>query len=222
MNNEKKKQNLSRKKIVNSAIILFANKGFESTSTREICRHAGVNLSLIPYYFGNKDGLYTDIIENILDYGLAYLNEEIKKVSLIHLLSREEKIHLYISLLEKYANFIYSDNVPNAFVILMIKEQVSNSKFSQLYSQKISVLYKALIKLLASILDKSETDKGVIFEVTSVIGQILSFTVMNRATLSCLKQDFYTKDDSRRIKNAISSYIQTSLEKLNIRKPVLV
>lgn len=218
MNSEKKKQNLSRKKIVNSAIILFASKGFDSTSTREICRHAGVNLSLIPYYFGNKDGLYTNIIETILDYGLKYIHEEIKKVDNINILDKEEKINLYVSILEKYAEFIYSENVPNAFIILMIKEQVSNSKFAQLYSQKISVLYQALIKTLASILDKNENDKGIIFEVASIIGQILSFTIMNKATLSCLNQDTYTKEDSKRIKKIILSYIHTSLEKLNLKK----
>ena len=107
MENEKKKQNLSRKKIVNSAIVLFANKGFESTSTREICKHAGVNLSLIPYYFGNKDGLYTSIIESIINYGLTFLKDEIEKANEIDGLSLEEKAELYRNLLLKYSDFLY-------------------------------------------------------------------------------------------------------------------
>jgi len=221
MDSEKKKQNLSRKKIINSAIVLFANKGFESTSTREICKHAGVNLSLIPYYFENKDGLYTSIIESILNYGITYLNDEIKRVDNINILNKDEKIGLYVALLKNYADFIYSENVPNAFVILMIKEQVSNSKFSQLYSQKISILYKALIKILASIMDKKESDKMIIFEVASIVGQILSFTVMNRAALSYLNQDFYTKDDNKRIKNMVFSYIDQSLERLNLKQDLM-
>lgn len=218
MNSEKKKQNLSRKKIINSAIILFANKGFESTSTREICKHAGVNLSLIPYYFENKDGLYTSIIESILNYGIAYLHEEIKRVDDLNVLNRDQKIDLYIALLKKYADFIYSENVPGAFVILMIKEQVSNSKFSQLYSQKISILYTSLIKILASVMEKKESDKNIIFEVSSVVGQILSFIVMNRATLICLNQDFYSKDDNKRIKKLVFEHIDYSVQRLNLRK----
>jgi len=217
MENEKKKQNLSRKKIVNSAIVLFANKGFESTSTREICKHAGVNLSLIPYYFGNKDGLYTSIIESIINYGLTFLKDEIEKANEIDGLSLEEKAELYRNLLLKYSDFLYSDNVPSSFVVLMIKEQaVSHSKFSEIYSQKIGILYKTLRRILASILNKKENDKAVVFEVSSIIGQILSFKIMDRATLPPLKQDFYTKDDMKKIKNIISSHIETSLEKLNI------
>lgn len=223
MNSEKKKQNLSRKKIINSAIVLFAGRGFESTSTREICKHAGVNLSLIPYYFGSKDGLYTNIIESIINYGLEFLYEDIEKTSGINTMTSGEKIDLYRRLLEKYVDFLYSENVPNSFVILMIKEQtVPHSKFSEIYSKKISVLYKALRKTLASILEKSENDKAIIFEVSSIIGQILSFKFMDRATLTSLSQDSYTKEDYKKIKNIILFHIEQHLEKLNIASLVKV
>jgi len=219
MENEKKKQNLSRKKIVNSAIVLFANKGFESTSTREICKHAGVNLSLIPYYFGNKDGLYTSIIDSIINYGLTFLQDELTKMNGLPAMTLDEKIELYRNLLAKYTDFLYSENVPSSFVVLMIKEQtVSHSKFSEMYAQKINILYKALRKILASILDKKENDKFIIFEVSSVIGQILSFKIMDRATLPHLGQDFYTKEDTKKIKKIILSHIDTSLEKMGIVK----
>lgn len=213
---DKKKQNLSRKKIINSAILLFANKGFDSTSTREICKHAGVNLSLIPYYFGNKDGLYISIIESIINYGLNFLQKYISQVDNIKEMDMDERIDLYRSILETYADFLYSENVPSSFVILMIKEQtVSHSKFSEIYTQKINILYGALRKVLASILGKKETDKTITFEVSSIIGQILSYKLMDRATLDSLGQDLYTKDDQKRIKKIVLSYIDTNIAKLN-------
>ena len=215
MNSDKKKQNLSRKKIVNSAILLFANKGFESTSTREICKHAGVNLSLIPYYFGNKEGLYVSIIESIINYGLAFLQDEIIKANDVSKMNLEEKYDLYQTLLKKYADFLYSENVPSSFVILMIKEQtILHSKFSEMYTQKINLLYKALRKILSSILNKKENDKAVIFEVSSVVGQILSFKIMDKATLSSLNQDNYTKENVKKVKEIVFSHIDTSIEKI--------
>lgn len=215
-NREKNKQNLSKKKIINSAIVLFANKGFGSTTTREICKHAGVNLSLIPYYFGNKEGLYMNIIDSILNYGLAYMQNEISQANSVNSLSINEKITLYRTLLEKYVEFLYSENVPSSFVALMIKEQlISHSKFSDVYSQKISIFYGALRKILASISNKRESDKAVIYEVSSIIGQILGYKLMNRATLDALGQDLYTKDDNKKIKNIVLSYIDIALEKIN-------
>lgn len=218
MNNEKKKQNLSRKKIINSAIVLFANKGFDSTSTREICKHAGVNLSLIPYYFESKDGLYTNIIESIINYGLAFLQDDLIKVNNLVNMNIDEKIDLYRSILEKYAEFLYSENVPSSFVVLMIKEQtVSHSKFSEIYSQKINILYSALRKVLASILEKKEKDKLITFEVSSIIGQVLGYKLMDKATLDSLGQDFYTKEDNKKIMKFVMSYIDTNIQNLKLK-----
>lgn len=220
MSNEKKKQNLSRKKLINSAISLFAEKGFDCTSTREICKHAGVNLSLIPYYFGSKEGLYIDIIESIFHYGLTFMQEELVKVATISSMSKSEQVELYRSILYKYAETLYSDNVPSNFVVLMIKEQASpHSKFSQAYFQKIDIIYRALRKVLASVLNKDITDKIVIFEVSSIIGQIISFKILDRATLPYLGQDSYNRQDIARIKKIIFSHIDTSIEKLGIKTP---
>ena len=42
---------------------LFAEKGFEGTSTREIAKDANVNISMISYYFGSKEKLYEKLVE---------------------------------------------------------------------------------------------------------------------------------------------------------------
>ena len=48
----------SRGRLVRSALRLFAEKGYEGATTREICDSAGANISAIRYYFGDKAGLY--------------------------------------------------------------------------------------------------------------------------------------------------------------------
>jgi AcrR family transcriptional regulator len=48
----------ARTRLVMAALQVFAEKGFEGASTREICEMAGVNISAIRYYFGDKAGLY--------------------------------------------------------------------------------------------------------------------------------------------------------------------
>lgn len=45
-------------RLIRAAIELFGRKGFEGTSTRQIARDAGVNISGIAYHFGGKQGLY--------------------------------------------------------------------------------------------------------------------------------------------------------------------
>lgn len=51
------------KKILYSAEKLFADKGFAATSTRDIAKSAGVNVSMISYYFGSKEKLFEEIFK---------------------------------------------------------------------------------------------------------------------------------------------------------------
>jgi TetR/AcrR family transcriptional regulator, regulator of cefoperazone and chloramphenicol sensitivity len=48
----------ARQRLLYAALALFAANGYAKTSTREIARNAGVNISAISYYFGDKAGLY--------------------------------------------------------------------------------------------------------------------------------------------------------------------
>ncbi len=48
----------ARQRLLDAALRLFAARGYEGATTREICEAAGANLSAIRYYFGDKAGLY--------------------------------------------------------------------------------------------------------------------------------------------------------------------
>jgi len=51
----------SRNKLLKSAEILFAAKGFREVSVREIAAHAGVNSALVGYYFRGKQALFDEV-----------------------------------------------------------------------------------------------------------------------------------------------------------------
>jgi len=55
----------TRRRILETALALFAAVGFDSASTRAIAEQAGVNLPAIQYYFGSKEGLYRAAIAHI-------------------------------------------------------------------------------------------------------------------------------------------------------------
>jgi TetR/AcrR family transcriptional regulator, regulator of cefoperazone and chloramphenicol sensitivity len=48
----------SREQLLGVALKLFAEQGYEKTSTRQISAQAGVNIAQIAYHFGDKAGLY--------------------------------------------------------------------------------------------------------------------------------------------------------------------
>jgi AcrR family transcriptional regulator len=55
------KDDSSREKLIRSAERLFATKGFNGVSVRDIANAAGVNSALIGYYFRGKEGLLSEV-----------------------------------------------------------------------------------------------------------------------------------------------------------------
>lgn len=55
----------TKENIVRAATKLFAEKGFEYVTTREICRAAGVNGALVNYHFRSKEGLYRECLTRV-------------------------------------------------------------------------------------------------------------------------------------------------------------
>ncbi|MFT5720308.1 MAG: AcrR family transcriptional regulator [Motiliproteus sp.] len=53
-------------RILDTAVVLFAEQGFEQTSIRDITQAAGVNLAAINYHFGSREALIHAVAERYL------------------------------------------------------------------------------------------------------------------------------------------------------------
>ena len=58
----KKNKDSSRYCLLQSAAKLFSKNGLEKTSTRDISQESKVNISMISYHFGGKEGLYKQVL----------------------------------------------------------------------------------------------------------------------------------------------------------------
>lgn len=52
----------TRAKLLEAAGIVFAAKGFDKATAKEIVRKAGVNAAAVNYHFGGVDGLYQEVL----------------------------------------------------------------------------------------------------------------------------------------------------------------
>lgn len=57
----------TKDKIIESAVMLFNQKGFSGTSVREIAKSADVNVAHISYYFKGKGGLMEHLVSEFYE-----------------------------------------------------------------------------------------------------------------------------------------------------------
>ncbi len=54
----------TRSALLKAAIKVFAQNGFDGTTVKDLADEAGVNVSMVSYYFGGKECLYKTMLEN--------------------------------------------------------------------------------------------------------------------------------------------------------------
>lgn len=68
-------KNGTREQMLRVAERLFALQGFEAVSIRQIVDEAGVNIAMVKYYFGSKDGLFEALLNARFPRTQAQLGE---------------------------------------------------------------------------------------------------------------------------------------------------
>jgi len=61
------RDNETRNRVLKVAVRLFAERGFNHVSIRDICKEAGSNIASVNYHFGDKMGLYRELISTVAE-----------------------------------------------------------------------------------------------------------------------------------------------------------
>lgn len=96
-------------KILYTAEKLFAEKGFDATSTRDIAKSAGVNVSMISYYFGSKEKLFEEIFKVRMKEGQTFAIEILENKNL-------DECEKFIKIIENYIRRVKT--IPEFYTIL--------------------------------------------------------------------------------------------------------
>src|SRR6266513_1388631 len=57
----------TREELLTVAVRVFAARGYQANTVREICTAAGANVAAVNYHFGDKFGLYTEVLQSAID-----------------------------------------------------------------------------------------------------------------------------------------------------------
>jgi AcrR family transcriptional regulator len=83
----------TRDRLLAVATRLFADQGFKRVTVREICRAARANVAAVNYHFGDKEGLYREVLQQAID-GMARTTREARAAGEGR--RPEEKLHRFL------------------------------------------------------------------------------------------------------------------------------
>ena len=95
---------------------LFAEKGFDGTSIREISKEAQVNVSMISYYFGSKEKLFEKIFEYRMNQSLSFAKDVLA----------DQKMNEWEKLIAVINRYISRVKTLKTFYLIMQREQLTN------------------------------------------------------------------------------------------------
>lgn len=131
----------SREIILGVAGEIFAERGYEAATIKEITERAGVNVASVNYYFRDKLGLYTEVLRNCLHNGRMALPPEG--------LSAEERLTRYIY---SFVNTLLAVGRPSWCGRLMVRELAQPTPaLPQLIEEIIRPNYLLLRKLILDV-----------------------------------------------------------------------
>jgi AcrR family transcriptional regulator len=184
----------TRLRIIEAAIELFGEHGFDGASTRDIAARAGVNAPALQYYFENKEGVFRACAEYIADDAwrnfepvVAHATEVLRGEA-----DTEALIDAFVRIQEVIADRMFvkakARGAPNQR-LFFAREQAGHepSVASEILTRRLrKPLNDVGAQLIARITGMAPDDPVTLIRMLSLHGQLLIFHVAPRTTLGLL------------------------------------
>jgi AcrR family transcriptional regulator len=183
-----------RKRILSESKRLFLKKGFRETTTRDIAREAGINLSNLYHYFASKDELFRELLKPATDTLEAMLDEHhgIKGEDILRMQEEgyvEATLEEYMEAIRKYRNLLK---------LLLFKSQGSSLEgYKEYYVEKATRLVLDWLKAMKTKHPEINTDVSDFFV---HLNNVWMFTLLEEVLMHDLTEG--------EVRSVISDYIQ--------------
>jgi AcrR family transcriptional regulator len=188
--------------IIDVALALFAEKGFEGTSIRDIAAKAGVNLAMVNYYFGSKENLFEIMVREKSAYTRNILDSIVRDDTLTEIEKLDRIIDNYIDKL--FAN--------RSFHRIIHQELMLNQRES-LQTSIVNILTPNKM-IIGSIIEKG-MQKGVFRKVDTELTIVSIMGTINQVLLSgkmCNRMlgtpDDYVPYEDEQFKQRVTSHLK--------------
>jgi AcrR family transcriptional regulator len=159
----------TREKLLEVAEQVFADRGYQAATIREICVRAGANVAAVNYHFGDKLGLYTEVLQqSVRAAQLDAVRNAFEKTA-----PPEEILRAVI---RARLRALCSGDLPARRFRILTHEMAQPSPAFQHFVNEVGrPLFKRLLELVGGMIGLSPDDEKTRLCAVSVIGQIFAY-----------------------------------------------
>lgn len=204
-------------KIMNSAMKLFGQYGYGSTTVRMIANDAGLSQGQITVHFGSKEELFNCIAEKIIRSMLeVYDPIEMEMEQLLNddRLDREQAWRLIETVVDKQID--YCLNPENRNKLMMLYIVIPDSKIAEESTMALrSTVLQKIEMILAELIQAYSNKKGYLRSRTisrAVSGSIVSFGGHDMFLMREVYLSKFSPDSVEWLKNYLKEYVLNSIK----------
>lgn len=158
---ESSKGAVAREKMLQAALVVFGQHGFDGATTRMLATEANMNLGAIPYYFGSKEDLYAQAA----DYLASFIHD--RQADRLQQLEAQAKAttdkvilcDLVVAFLVGQAQIVLMENIPTSWMHFLLKALSDKGQaFECLNRRVIEPAQSVLTGIVGRIIGRSHDD----------------------------------------------------------------
>lgn len=188
----------TRLALIDAALTLFGERGYDSVSTRQIAEAASANIGSIAYHFGGKPGLRLAAAEFVAARIAATAAPAIDAA--VTPADPAAAITAMEAAVDRFARFIVTSQEASVFAAFIIREVMQPGEIvDYLYGTLIERAHKRLCALFAVATGGDPESVEVKAAVFSMLGQILYFRIARPIVMKRMAWDDIGPDEADRL-----------------------
>ncbi|WP_110948076.1 CerR family C-terminal domain-containing protein [Pseudomonas bohemica] len=210
----------TRARLIEAAVAVFGERGYDGASTRDIANAAGVNSPALQYYFDGKEGVYLACVEHLITLLWRKMGDTVQEAeqALAEVDTGDQAlIEVSLGILSAVVSTIQDSPQTTAWRAFLDRHQAglcpesATSAFEERFKTRIGNVIRQLIARLAGF---PVEDERTVIHSMALFTQGLAFKVQKPKLLEALKWTAIDQKEMELVREVILAQARFTLEGL--------
>ncbi|AJY45967.1 CerR family C-terminal domain-containing protein [Martelella endophytica] len=202
----------TRQAIIDTALRLFGEYGYNAVSTRKIAEHANANIGSIAYHFGGKPGLLRACALYVIEAAEESLGKGILDAIPDDMLPEEARTDLIHTVLLMVTPITGRDDAEAISTFMMRHLAQPSDAFDLIYDQYLAPLHKHLQQLLARAAHRDPESEETRVLTFTLLGQSMYFRLCRHIVRRSMHWESFGPAECSQVRAALEISINSLID----------